>query len=135
MSLFITTVAEAQAETIKIQLDAMMKVTADPNANYNLILTKVAGENYEGIIVDYSNQIKAKGRYVQRGKKYLEDGHFTFYYLKGQIESEGEYDRGVKVGYWERYDQNGKRKNARYYPAESAALIREAMMLEKDDDN
>lgn len=135
VSLLSVNTITAQAETKKIQLDALMKVTSDPNANYNLVLTKVAGENYEGIIYDYANQIKAKGRYVQNGKKYLEDGHFTFYYMNGQIESEGEYDRGVKVGYWKRFDQNGKRKSDRYYPAESAALIRDAMMMEKDDDN
>lgn len=135
LGLATVTVTSAQAETQRIQLDALMKVTSDPNANYNLVLTKVAGENYEGIIYDYSNQIKAKGRYVLVGKKYLEDGHFTFYFMNGQIESEGEYDRGVKVGYWKRFDQNGKRKSDRYYPAESADLIREAMMLEKDEDN
>ena len=135
LALSTAALTNAQAETKKIQLDALMKVTADPNANYNLVLTKVASENFEGIIYDYSNQIKAKGRYVQNGKKYLEDGHFTFYFMNGQIESEGEYDRGVKVGYWKRFDQNGKRKSDRYYPAESADLIREAMMMEKDDDN
>lgn len=127
-------VSNAQPESKTIHLDALMKVTADVNSNYNLVLTKVAGENYEGIIYDYANQIKAKGRYVQVGKKFLEDGHFTFYYANGQIESEGEYDRGVKVGNWKRFDQHGKRKTDRYYPAESADLIREAMLLEKDDE-
>lgn len=89
---------------------------------------------YKGIIYDYSNTIKAEGSYALVGKKYLEDGYFTYYFQNGKIESEGNFARGVKVGTWKRFDNNGKRKTDRYYPEESADKIRETMKLEKSED-
>jgi antitoxin component YwqK of YwqJK toxin-antitoxin module len=124
----------AQKEMHTMHLNALMQNTTESNSTFKLQLTKTAGNNYKGIIYDYSNTIKAEGSYVQVGKKYLEDGYFTYFYQDGKIESEGNYARGIKVGNWKRYDANGKRKADRYYPEESADKIRETMQLEKSDD-
>ncbi len=124
----------AQTESTTMHLDALMHQSEESNAAYKLQLTRTAGTMYKGIIYDYTNTIKAEGNYTLIGKKYLEDGHFTFYYQNGQIESEGIYARGIKVGNWKRFDMNGKRKSDRYYPEESADKIRHVMQLEKSDD-
>ncbi|MFN0032015.1 MAG: hypothetical protein ACKVOR_07645 [Flavobacteriales bacterium] len=124
-----------QAQEIEktLHLNHMMKVSDEDQSTYRLELRKIAGETYSGIVYDFMNTIKAEGTYVLIGNKYMEDGHFTYYYQDGQIESEGEYDRGVKVGTWKRYDNYGKRKTDKYYPAESADKIREMMMMEKEE--
>ncbi len=131
--LFCTIAAKAQT-TEMVYLDALMKNTSQANSDYKLELTKVGGDVYNGTIYDFSGEVKAKGRYIRINKRLLEDGHFTYYYANGQIESEGEFDRGVKVGNWKRFEPSGKRKADRYYPVESANKIREAMELEKNDE-
>ncbi len=129
----ISSVAFAQTETSTVYLDQMFKMTSNSNAPYQLELKKIAGDTYSGLVTDYIGAIKSKGTYILVAKKYLEDGHFTYYYQNGQIESEGEFDRGVKVGSWKRFDQNGKRKSDKYYPAESADKVRETMLMEKEE--
>jgi hypothetical protein len=123
----------AQAEVSTVYLDQMFKITSNSSAPYKLELKKIAGDTYSGMVTDYLGAIKSKGTYIMVAKKYLEDGHFTYYYQNGQIESEGEFDRGVKVGSWKRFDQNGKRKADKYYPAESADKVRETMLMEKEE--
>jgi len=130
----ITSTSVAQKEMHTMHLDALMHESTENNSAFKLQLTKTVGNSYKGIIYDYSNTIKADGGYVLVGKKYLEDGHFTYYYQNGQIESEGIFVRGVKVGNWKRFDTNGKRKTDRYYPEESADKIRETMQMEKSED-
>jgi hypothetical protein len=108
---------------------------ADPAvASYTLKLQPFENNRYKGVLTDALNQVRSTGEYVAVGKKYLEDGHFTYFYADGKIESEGEYVRGVKVGSWKRYDQAGKRKQDRYYPMDAANLIRDSMQIEKTDD-
>lgn len=124
----------AQNQVKTIYLDRTLQVSAQPNSAYTMELSPVEDNIYSGIIYDGLNQVKAKGNFIEIGKKFLEDGHFVYYYPSGKIESEGEFVRGVKVGNWKRYDQNGQRKPDRYYPVESADKIRETMQLEKNDD-
>ncbi len=131
----LTNSLSAQAEKHVIHLNAMMQVSAEYKASYKLVLNKNEEETFDGAIYDYMDKKIASGNYVKVGKNFLEDGHFVFYHPNGQLESEGEYVKGVKVGNWKRYDNLGKRKQDRYYPAESADLVRESMHLEKDDDN
>jgi len=126
--------AVSQTTTEMVYLDALMKSTSQDKSAYKLELTKIGGEVFNGTIYDFGGEIKATGRYIKVNKRVLEDGHFVYYFANGQIESEGEFDRGVKVGNWKRYDPTGKRKADRYYPVESANKIREAMELEKNED-
>lgn len=109
-------------------------MSAELGSAYKLILTNREGTLYDGEILDYMNVLKASGAYVKIGKNYLEDGHFVYFYPSGLIESKGEFVKGIKVGIWERFDSTGKRKADRYYPVESADLVRETMQLEKVDD-
>jgi antitoxin component YwqK of YwqJK toxin-antitoxin module len=129
-----TICADAQTSTEMVYLDGLMKATSQEKSAFKLQLNKVSTDIYDGTIYDFTGEVKAVGRYIRVNKKVLEDGHFVYYYANGQIESEGEFDRGVKVGNWKRYDPSGKRKADRYYPVESADKIREAMELEKSND-
>ena len=125
----------AQTEKHVIHLNSMMQVSAEHKASYKLVLDKNEEQTYDGSIYDYMDKKIAYGKYLKIGKSYHEDGHFVYYHPNGQLESEGEFVKGIKVGSWKRYDNQGNRKHDRYYPAESADLVRAAMRLEKDNDN
>ncbi len=118
-----------QQETYTLFLDAMLNITAENKSAFKLVLKKIAGNSFNGTIFNYMDKVKAKGIYLMIGKIFLEDGHFTYYYEDGLIESEGEFDRGVKVGTWKRFDRTGKRKADKYYPPQSADKIRETMEI------
>lgn len=117
-----------------VHLDGLMQDTDASRAQFTLALTQISEYEFDGTLIDRMNQIKASGGFVKVGKKYLEDGHFVYYHPNGKIESEGEFVKGIKVGYWKRYDANGTPKQDRYYPAESADKIRALMQLEKVDE-
>jgi antitoxin component YwqK of YwqJK toxin-antitoxin module len=124
----------AQMEPRTIHLNSLMQISAEKEASYKLVLKPAPNNKFTGQIVDYMDNVKAEGEYIQIGKKYLEDGDFVFYHPNGKVESEGEYVRGVKVGTWKRYEPSGKPKADRYYPVESADAIRKSMQLEKSDE-
>lgn len=117
-----------------VHLDGLMQDTDQARAQFTLALTQISEYEFDGTLIDRMNQIKASGGFVKVGKKYLEDGHFVYYHPNGNVESEGEYVKGIKVGYWKRYEANGTPKPDRYYPAESADKIRALMQLEKVED-
>lgn len=129
-----TSLASAQKESHTMHLSSLMYEVTENDAAFKLQLAQVDGDTYKGVLYDYSNTVKAEGNYILVGKKYLEDGHFKYFFQSGDLESEGNFVRGVKVGTWKRYDNNGNRKSDRYYPEESADKIREAMQMEKSDD-
>ncbi len=124
---------EAQ-ETKTLHLNSMLQMSPENKASYKLVLTPTGERTYDGVITDFLDQKKAEGGYAEVGKRYLEDGHFKFYHPNGNLESEGEFVRGIKVGTWKRYDVSGRPKADRYYPVEDADKIRSTMQLEKVED-
>jgi protein TonB len=58
-------------------------------------------------IMDPQGVLKAVGHYADEELR-IPDGHFTFYYGDGTVESTGEYDKGNKDGIWLRYDGSGR---------------------------
>ncbi|MCC6599549.1 MAG: hypothetical protein IT223_02630 [Crocinitomicaceae bacterium] len=71
--------------------------------------------------------IKMDGEYLLTENGYIEHGKFRFYYPDGSLESEGRYDRGVRVGIWKRFTPQGDPRTDRYYNPEGAALLRKAL--------
>ena len=111
----------------KLYLNGMMKETIASQHVYTLELIAVDTDTFEGVIKDKNNIIKAKGGYIRENKQFLQHGYFQFYYPDGETESEGNYDRGVKVGSWLRFTEDGTQKPDRYYDPKSAELVRSAM--------
>jgi antitoxin component YwqK of YwqJK toxin-antitoxin module len=122
----------AQKQTV--HLNSLMQVSASGAPSYRLELMPTTENHFSGVVYDIMENKKAEGEYLMVGKKYLEDGQFRYYHANGNIESEGEFVRGVKVGSWRRYDPNGKQKPDRYYPVEAADMIRSTMQMEKIED-
>jgi len=117
----------AQSENETLFFDALLKQTQKRHAVFTLQLSHSGGDIFEGTIFSDQKLVKANGQWKLEDKRYLEHGQFVFFYGNGQIESRGEYDRGVKVGNWARYEEDGKQKADRYYNPESAALIRQTL--------
>jgi hypothetical protein len=117
----------SQDEQLTLFFDALLKQTQKRNAIYTLQLSQIGGDIFGGTILSDKKDVKAVGQWKLEDKRYLEHGQFIFFYSTGQIESQGEYDRGVKVGNWQRYEENGTRKADRYYNPESAAAIRKTL--------
>jgi antitoxin component YwqK of YwqJK toxin-antitoxin module len=127
-------VTSAKAQTQQVYYSSTMQVATRANASYTLMLEPTANNRMKGVLKDAMDQKRGEGEYVAIGKKFIEDGHFIYYHPNGKIESEGEFQRGVKVGTWMRFDNTGKRKQDRYYPAESADMIRKTMEIDKIDE-
>lgn len=127
-------ISAAKAQTQTVYYSSTMQMATSSNASYTLTLEPSDNNRMKGVLKDVFDQKRGEGEYVAVGKKFLEDGHFIFYHPNGLVESEGEFERGVKVGTWMRFDNTGKRKQDRYYPAESACLVRDSMQLEKTDE-
>lgn len=125
----------AQGQPKTIHLNAMMQVSAEGQSSYRLTLIPGTDEHFKGTIYDALENLKVEGPYVQRNGRYIEDGHFKYYFPNGQVESEGEFQAGVKVGHWKRYDFQGNQKPDRYYPPSSASARRKSMNIDISTDN
>lgn len=62
-------------------------------------------------------QLAMEGTFVDKDCA-IQQGYFTYYFENGIKESEGNYKRGSKVGYWKRWDFKGNPKPDRFYPDE-----------------
>jgi TonB family protein len=64
------------------------------------------GDVYDVNINFIGGQLFMTGQYAD-DKLTIPHGHFTYYLLDGNKESEGDYFQGNKVGVWRRWDTNG----------------------------
>jgi antitoxin component YwqK of YwqJK toxin-antitoxin module len=127
--------AESQLQPKTVHLNAMMQTAAESGSTYKLQLTPLDETKYKGIVYDGMENLKVEGHYVERNGRYIEDGHFKYYFPNGSVESEGEYQAGVKIGHWKRFDFQGNRKPDRYYPPSSASMRRKSMNIDISTDN
>jgi hypothetical protein len=127
--------AQSQPQPKTVPLNAMMQTAAETGDTYQLRLTPIDETKYKGVVYDGMENLKVEGQYVERNGRYIEDGYFKYYFPNGSIESEGEYQAGVKVGYWKRFDFMGNRKPDRYYPPSSASMRRKSMNIDISTDN
>ena len=108
-------------------LDSQLRETKKKNATFMRIMTHIGDSIFVARVTDIEGNLRIEGAYVHKDGKITENGRFTFYHQNGQIESQGMYEMGVKVGTWKRFKQNGANKADRFYNPESASLIRAAM--------
>ena len=127
--------AQSQPQPKTVPLNAMMQIAAETGATYQLRLTPIDETKYKGVVYDGMENLKVEGQYVERNGRFIEDGYFKYYFPNGSVESEGEYQAGVKVGYWKRFDFMGNQKPDRYYPPSSASMRRKSMNIDISTDN
>ena len=117
---------EAFAQRSAVYLDNGFRRTKEELAYYTMEVTSFSVGNFRGSVV-VNSHIKMQGEYLQTESGFIEHGQFKFYYPNGQVESEGMYDRGVRVGTWKRYTFDGSSKPDRYYNPEGASNLRKAL--------
>jgi antitoxin component YwqK of YwqJK toxin-antitoxin module len=127
--------AQGQLQPKTIHLNTMMQTASQGQSTYRLKLTPLDDVKYSGLVYDGMENLKLEGQYIERNGRYIEDGHFKYFFPNGSIESEGEYQAGVKVGHWKRFDFQGNRKPDRYYPPSSASMRRKSMNIDISTDN
>jgi len=127
--------AQSQLQPKTIHLNAMMQTGSEAGSIYRLQLTPIDDTKYKGIIVDGMENRKVEGLYIERNGRYIEDGHFKYFFPNGQVESEGDFQAGVKVGHWKRFDFMGNQKPDRYYPPSSASARRKSLNIDISTDN
>ena len=127
--------AQSQPQPKTIHLNSMMQTGSESGSTYRLQLTPIDDTKYKGIIVDGMENRKVEGLYIERNGRYIEDGHFKYFFPNGQVESEGDFQAGVKVGHWKRFDFMGNQKPNRYYPPSSASARRKSMNIDISTDN
>lgn len=70
------------------------------------------------------NVLKMTGQFLLRNTELLEHGHFVFFYPSGQIESEGMYELGYKMGSWKRFTAAGQQRPDRFYNPDRGEILR-----------
>lgn len=126
MSIALATVAFSQ-DVKRDYLNAMFEKCGEYEARYYRELTPIADDLLQAQVTDLVGNVKMEGTYILDGKDLIEHGRFIFYYGSGQIESNGYYERGIKVGTWKRFTMMGDPRTDRYYNPESAAFLRSVM--------
>lgn len=119
--------SEACAQQVQYLDNTLRTVKSARQATYTRQLTPVGGEEFKAEIKTRDGQLKVRGGYIKVKEELLEHGEFVYFYPNGSTESRGRYERGVKVGVWERYTMDGQRKPDRYYNPESADILRQVM--------
>jgi hypothetical protein len=127
--------AQSHLQPKTVHLNAMMQTASETGAAYRLQLTPIDETKYKGTVYDGMENLKVEGQYVERNGRYIEDGYFKYFFPNGSVESEGEYQAGVKIGHWKRFDFMGNRKPDRYYPPSSASMRRKSMNIDISTDN
>ena len=116
-----------------IHLNNTLQKTDEKNSVFQLRLKSAGDGQLEGVLYDAAENVKAKGTYIELDGKILEDGYFTYYYYNGQVESEGAYSQGIKVGLWKRFDMNGVEKAPKNYPMNNPAYVQRIMKQNSDN--
>jgi antitoxin component YwqK of YwqJK toxin-antitoxin module len=94
----------------KIYLDGSGKKTKAKRAYYYRLVTP---EGSSFLVKDYfisNDQLQMEGRYKSKKlESETRDGQFTTFYVNGQKESEGEYNKGKKEGKWTYWYKDGQK--------------------------
>lgn len=105
------------AQAQRIYLDAVLEPATKAKAAYYLEPGGSDGaDGYLAQIYNMDGSLKAKGRYADAECR-VPDGHFTFYFPNGKVESEGNYQNGRKDGVWTRNDKWGRELAEKVYDA------------------
>jgi hypothetical protein len=123
----------AQSKPFMVPLNSsFQKVLPDEEPTYYLELTAKGNDLFDGTIYTREKvRVVGKGEYAKFNDRFLENGLFTFYFPYGQVESEGEYQKGARIGTWRRFNPDGSEKTSRYYNPEGAAMLRKALGYDK----
>ena len=117
----------SQAPTEVEYLSQLFKTTEKSSAYYTREYEKAEINECTTTVKDMEGSLRMTGTMVSVNDVMTEHGLFVYYYENGQVESEGYYEHGIKVGAWKRYTFKGSERPERYYKPESADFLRNVM--------
>lgn len=95
-------------------------------------LAKICFRSPESVFVKVfrvkSKTLVAEGEYTNE-KFDTPNGYFKYYYPNGNLESEGAFENGIKIGTWKRYTLDGDDRPPLFYSQERLELLSEVESL------
>lgn len=107
--------SQTQRELLSASLDTTSLVD---QAQYYRQSTAIDDGKYKAEVFFLSGKTKMIGEFLDQELQ-IEDGFFQFFYWNGNLESEGSFKAGRKVGIWKRFESDGTPKPDRIYPQET----------------
>jgi len=108
-------------------LNNVLKECPKEEASFKREFAASAGNVVDAVVYTLDGELRMKGQYMVVGQKLVKHGKFTYFYAGEGVESEGYYEKDVKVGSWKRFTAEGAARPDRYYSPESADFVREVM--------
>ncbi len=100
-------------------LDAQLNVVADSSIAKFIRQILPESDSVFKVQINYkSGELMMTGEYKDPTLK-VENGDFKYYYANGNVESEGKYKNGNKVGVWKRWSYDGTPRPDRQYADEN----------------
>lgn len=115
LGLPLLTYSQNQRELLSASLDTTSFAS---QAQYYRQSLALDNGKYKAEVFFLSGKTKMIGEYLDRELQ-IEDGFFQFFYWNGNLESQGSFKAGRKVGIWKRYESDGTPKPDRIYPQET----------------
>jgi len=109
--------AAVQAQTQFLDAYFNILPVAD-KAKYTREVSVSQDSSYKVVIRYITGEVMMTGAFSDQ-KLQVQNGDFTYYYANGNLESQGRYKSGLKVGTWKRWSFDGSKKPDRYYPDEN----------------
>jgi len=113
LSLLLGASAFAQ-KTEKLWLDNSLKSCKKSKATHYITMGEAVNDSYAVTLHRMDGSVKMEGISKKSDGSVL-DGKSSFFHPNGQLESQGAYMAGKKVGLWERWDKYGKPLAERSY--------------------
>lgn len=109
----------SQAQTRVEYLDPQFNLVADSvGSKYVRTINILNDTLYEVQVVFRTGEFMMFGAYADKNLT-IENGDFKYYYANGNLESEGKFKNGSKVGTWKRWNYDSRPKPDRFYPDEN----------------
>ena len=105
-------------------LDPQFNIVADSMSAKFIRTIKINSDSSRTVQVNYmTGNLMMTGGYLDKDLT-LEHGDFKYFFANGNLESEGAFKKGAKIGNWKRYNFDGRPKPDRFYPDESKSGVK-----------
>lgn len=99
---------------VKVYMNAKMEPCKKKQAVFFRKAEQDGDKGWLVMVYFNSGELKMRGHYLDDALE-MPHGTFTYYYQNGQKESEGDFEKGAKIGVWKRWNPNGSPKAERFY--------------------
>lgn len=99
---------------VKVYLDAKMEEVKKKHAVFFRKVDEDGDQGWLAMVYFIDGELKMRGHFLDHALE-VPHGEFSYFYQNGQLESQGVFENGAKIGVWERWNPDGSPKAERYY--------------------